>query len=153
MKNEKIQPLRAHHLLCSVLFLGSGYSRDFVSNMTDVVERLKNGCDLELKTSPDSICSSCPNLLENGACFLDKKPRGEEIHSLDKSVLAAFGLSENEIYSSSEVYGKISKIITEPLFLGFCEGCRWQKEGYCNFSLYKKRLELFKKKDKEKAGG
>lgn len=50
---------------------------------------------------------------------------------------------EDEVYSSKEVYKRIDKEVTNELFKGFCEGCRWHREWDCSYSLYQKRLSYF----------
>ena len=69
--------LRVHHLLCSALYAGKGYSEEFCENMQKVVRRLwgepgRKGIEEELKliAEPDEICTACPNLSDNG-CELD----------------------------------------------------------------------------------
>lgn len=135
--------LRAHHLFCSVLFLGSGYSKDFVRNMTEVVETLKQGSPVQLKTLPDAICGHCPNQQIDGSCSLDKKQIGIEAESLDRRVLDFFDFEEGKTYPSKFLYSKIEEDLKKEDFEGFCKTCRWFQAGYCNYALYKKRLALF----------
>ena len=62
--------LRVHHILCAPLFIGKGYSREFVKNMTQIVSEIEKNATIRLQTAPDVICSACPNL-KDGQCSLD----------------------------------------------------------------------------------
>lgn len=48
--------LRGHHLLCSVLYSGSGYSPEFVENFDAVCRRISSGERVRLTWRPDTIC-------------------------------------------------------------------------------------------------
>lgn len=139
MENEIIE-LRAHHLLCSVLFEGKGYSETFTENMTHIVNRiLEKDKFLYLKKSRDIICVDCPNLKEDGGCMLDEK-----IPDLDGRVLTFFDLPVEEKISSVEVFEKISNMITPDFFAECCDECRWKKMGICNYEKYIKNINRFK---------
>ena len=49
---------RGHHIVCTSLYEGKGYSGAFCENMTAVVERLRKDPDEELLlvAEPDMIC-------------------------------------------------------------------------------------------------
>ncbi|MEO1226164.1 MAG: DUF1284 domain-containing protein [Pseudomonadota bacterium] len=49
--------LRPHHLLCVLTYVGKGYSRAFVANMTRIAERLGAGEAVEIVEGPDDICA------------------------------------------------------------------------------------------------
>ena len=58
--------LRPHHLLCTQGYSGHGYSEAFVEHMNDVVHQLREvpGTKIQLTFSTDTLCSCCPNKLE-----------------------------------------------------------------------------------------
>ena len=60
---------RGHHIVCTSLYEGKGYSGAFCENMTAVVERLRKDPDEELLlvAEPDMICANCPNRTENSS--------------------------------------------------------------------------------------
>lgn len=134
--------LRAHHLLCSVLYKGRGYSSLFNKNMTCVVDNLRKGCMVELGSSPDAICTDCPNLKEDGSCRLDEN-KCKNIMSLDESVLSRFGFQSGEVYASQKLYRKIRNNCREDDFDLWCQNCRWRKEGLCSYSEYMERINSF----------
>lgn len=49
--------LRGHHFLCILTYRGSGYSPEFVRNMSDIVAQIKNGVPVALTDGPDAICA------------------------------------------------------------------------------------------------
>ena len=61
---------RGHHIVCTSLYEGKGYSGAFCENMTAVVERLRKDPDEELLlvAEPDMICANCPNRTETNEC-------------------------------------------------------------------------------------
>lgn len=49
--------LRPHHLLCTQGYSGKGYSKEFVENMTGIVELIKKeNAQVQLIFSEDDIC-------------------------------------------------------------------------------------------------
>jgi|GEM_PF-1530530 len=54
--------IRAHHLLCTSLFSGHGYSDSFTEGLLHTVEFLHNGENhtIILLDEPDRICAGCP---------------------------------------------------------------------------------------------
>ena len=58
-----MKKFRVHHILCTVLYRGEGYSGTFCDNMTQKVRELKADPEepLMLVTDPDMICARCPN--------------------------------------------------------------------------------------------
>lgn len=143
--------LRAHHLLCSVLYGGKGYSEGFVNNMNGIVANIKKGTTLRIKKSPDIICSQCPNAKRDGSCALDDEDKqtsdkrsivgdDQTVKSLDSYIMEEFGLTEDEEYDSKELFSAISEKITEEFFNSCCETCRWYKSGLCSFDRYVNKL-------------
>lgn len=138
MSNNEIH-LRAHHLLCSVLFEGKGYSRTFTENMTAIVEKLKEpDCVIMLQKEKDLICTDCPNLQEDESCGLDKG-----IHNLDQAVLDFFQLTTKDRLYSKEIFQKIDGTMTEEFFNLCCGDCRWKKIGICSYPKYMKNIKEF----------
>ena len=61
---------RVHHIMCTNLYKGYGYSGPFCENMTKMVSWLNENQDepLLLVTHPDEICKKCPNLVDGRYC-------------------------------------------------------------------------------------
>lgn len=147
--------LRMHHLFCSVLFQGKGYSPEFVTNMTQIVDALKCPDTLvHLTTSQDIICKDCPNALADGRCGLDeiddpsiKQPK--EISTLDARIAAYFQFSSKREYTSGELYQTIDSKLTHSFFEECCQNCRWYQQGLCSYEAYRKNLSIFLDAKKE----
>ena len=50
-------PVRGHHFLCILTYRGLGYTPAFVSNMSQVVQRIAAGDPIVLTAGPDAICA------------------------------------------------------------------------------------------------
>lgn len=139
--------LRAHHIFCIQGFRGKGYSEEFVSNMTNIVNQLNKDYNNMIKVvnSPDHICLSCPNnigqekmrkfeidkVYENkGFCENERY-----IKNLDNQVLEILNIDEGTIYSYRELLLRIKQYLTEEKFENICGNCKWYGLGYCKESL------------------
>lgn len=142
----EILTLRGHHLLCSRLFSGHGYSEAFAKRMGEVVSRtgLKNYKSpisyervkkVRLICNHDYVCQKCPNLVNENTranCILGDK----DVINKDKKTLEYAGLKENSIYTLEEIEKGVGKI-TKEQFMEICDTCRWFKEGYCTYEMLK----------------
>ena len=81
---------RGHHIVCTSLYEGKGYSGAFCENMTAVVERLRKDPDEELLlvAEPDMICANCPNRTETNECVHNHN----RVVNKDRRVIEFFGL-------------------------------------------------------------
>ena len=127
--------LRVHHLLCSALYAGKGYSEEFCENMQKVVRRLwgepGRKCieeELKLIAEPDEICTACPNLSDNG-CELDDN----RVVSKDEALARALGLETERIYSAAELLRTVEKNLTAEIFEDSCHNCEWYAQGLCHY--------------------
>ncbi len=147
--------LRVHHLFCSALFNGKGYSDTFVSNMQNIVDMLFPAKEagkspnmpyagqsalsaekLELCAGPDLICGACPNLAD-GACKLDDN----NVVSKDIRLAAALGLECGKPYRKEDLIKAVASALTEDLFESACHTCRWYQEGLCSYYLLRKKYD------------
>ena len=69
-----MKKFRVHHILCTVLYRGEGYSGTFCDNMTQKVRELKADPEepLMLVTDPDMICARCPNRTPDDTVWMIK---------------------------------------------------------------------------------
>lgn len=139
MKNPDIMTLRAHHLLCSVLFQGNGYSEAFVKNMQAVVDQLFSPERMILPVDrPDQICETCPNALADGGCALDEE--NKKIADKDRMVLQRLDLTNGCAYPAGELQEALKQKVTESFFETCCGGCRWYRQGLCSYETFRERL-------------
>ena len=134
----KMLRLRAHHLLCTRLYEGKGYSEDFVLNMNRVVRELDDpGQEVQLLASPDDVCIACPNLGSAGSrCTLDN----DNASGMDMKVCDALECRAGEIYTSRELLERLKNKMTPELFETVCGECSWHKKGVCTYEDMIKKL-------------
>lgn len=129
-----IMKLRVHHLLCSALFVGKGYSEKFCENMEQIVQWLWENSEVEkersveLITKEDSICVQCPNLAMEG-CSLDDN----HVVSKDARLARELLLETDRVYSVPELINRVSQNLTEEIFEASCHNCEWYQEGLCRY--------------------
>ena len=145
--------LRAHHLLCSVLYKGKGYNKAFTRQMTTIVDALKKADTMViLDVRPDDICSHCPNKKADGTCRLDEEKSTfsggiqqteTEIRNLDSRILEYFHFSGNIPLAKTDVYQTIKEQLSEDFFNTCCQNCRWKKQGLCSYREYMTQIDAF----------
>lgn len=124
--------LRAHHMLCILGFRGRGYSKAFVENMYQVVQKLHSLPEtvVEMRDTPDHICVRCPFISEAGCS--EKGPGSEErARKRDHDVMEKLGLATGTTLVWSEVLQKIGNLISSEHIRGFCYDCEWLSFGFC----------------------
>lgn len=132
-----ILKLRVHHLLCSVLYEGSGYSEAFVENMNNVVSALKDReTRVCLVTGADSVCAECPNAMGDGGCALDGDKEEKSVDRLDIRIMDHTGLTAGKIYRAEEVIMQAASRMDAAFFEQCCSECRWYLAGYCSYHKY-----------------
>ena len=101
--------LRPHHLLCTQGYSGKGYSEEFVENMNEVVDKLRNvlGFRVKIVCGSDNLCNHCPNMLGPNLCATQDKVAG-----FDRKTMEVFGIEEKE-YVYSEVVDHIRSVATQ----------------------------------------
>lgn len=122
---------RVHHILCTQLYRGLGYSGSFCENMTEKVLFLRNNSDykLTLVTHPDEICNKCPNLKDGDYCT-----NGDNhVHIKDSLLLEPLHLIEGHEYSYNELLCHSKKYLTKEVFTDSCKNCDWYKKGVCKY--------------------
>ncbi len=142
--------LRVHHLFCSALYVGKGYSEAFCRNMQKVVtwlwapssgpeekKRQREPGDIlcegenrkiRLITEPDEICRECPNLGDKG-CKLDN----DHVVSKDAALAQALGLEVERVYPIAELLHIVSGNLTAEIFENSCHNCDWYAQGLCRY--------------------
>lgn len=117
--------LRGHHLLCLKGFQGYGYDEDFTKNMTEVnYKRKQPNTTISLVSSPDDICSACPNLKDN---LCEDKKQNQIIIDMDNEVLKKIDATKD--YDSRELFEKIDEIFsTKKSVDKICLNCMWHEK-------------------------
>lgn len=128
---ETERKCRAHHIICTALYEGKGYSGAFCENMTAVVTRLRENPDerLRLVAQPDLICADCPNHGADDDCTQDQN----RVVNKDRRVIAMFDLEENGIYTYRRLCEAALAAMTPELFMETCGTCEWRAQGLCRY--------------------
>ncbi len=135
--DEKPIILRPHHLLCTQGYSGHGYSREFVENMDDVVERLRQGDDrIRITYSTDDLCMKCPNKIGEDCCKTQDK-----VKWFDEKVVLYFGIEEKE-YRYREIIKEIDEKMTGGMMDDICSKCSWYPISACRKRIVKERLSI-----------
>ena len=79
--------LRPHHLLCSLTFIGEGYSDTFVANFRTVLKRIEAGEPITIVSGPDAICAP---LLDSS----DAHCHSDEIIARDDATCTSLAVDE-----------------------------------------------------------
>ncbi|MEW6540438.1 MAG: DUF1284 domain-containing protein [Bacillota bacterium] len=73
--------LRGHHLICLHFFKGEGYSRNFIDNLANVIEKAgRNG--IEIVDGTDDVCGACPYNRDGFCTYSENADQG--IRRLDE---------------------------------------------------------------------
>jgi len=127
--------LRGHNLLCIQGFVGKGYSREFVANMTRVVESLDEISEVTVLDSPDALCAACPNLDAGEGCRLHGTGTEDGIVRQDRDVMARLGLVVNETLTWGEILERVRTSIAPGDLDDICGTCPWLPFGHCKDGL------------------
>lgn len=124
------EKFRAHHIICTSLYQGEGYSSAFCNHMSTVVKRLRSNPDEELLlvAETDLICRSCPNYTKGGKCSDNNSVVGK-----DRCVIKWLKLKEGKTYSYREMCRHACEHLTEQIFMESCGNCDWKKQGLCRY--------------------
>lgn len=127
-------PLRPHHLLCSLGYVGEGYSDAFTANMTKVVtEGLKaaGGDDtlIEITDAADPICAPCPHRRGQGCV------KHFQILRLDRAHAARLGVEAGDRLTWGDAKALVRERVKPGDLAGLCTDCRWLELGLCEAAL------------------
>lgn len=130
---------RAHHIICTSLYEGKGYSNAFCDNMTAIVTRLRKNPEerMTLVARPDMICANCPNQTPDATCSFN----ANRVVEKDRRVIERFALKENEEYSYRELCRHALEHMNHEVFMEFCGKCDWRAQGLCKYEDLIKQLQ------------
>jgi hypothetical protein len=123
---------RPHHFMCTLGFRGKGYSLDFVRNYKKIVQQLNYDEEIQIEVVPfmDSICSACPNKIDEIVCKAQDK-----ISKLDVAHASALSLKEGDVFTWKQAKEHIKTHMSVEKFHIACQGCSWKEYGVCQQSL------------------
>lgn len=122
--------LRAHHILCTLLFEGKGYSSSFTSSLAEIAHILKTDDPaVRIAAGYDDICVGCPNKD-------DADPRlciNQRVSQKDRDIIRFLRIQEGCVYKYSTLAMAVRHKITAELFISSCQNCIWFKDGVCSY--------------------
>ncbi len=123
MKKEATKPfkIRAHHIICLLLYRGVGYDEAFTRNMDAKSAFLKEneGTPIHIAENDDLICAKCPNF--TGICADEEK-----VSQLDRAWSKKLGISANDTVIYSEINAlACEKLAEADTFEKICGRCEW----------------------------
>ena len=129
---------RPHHFLCTLGFVGKGYSDEFVENFQAVADGLRKDplgdqAMIEVVAHTDSICAPCPNKLEK-LCATETK-----IQKLDAAHAEVLGFTAGDQLTWKEAKERMTQKMTDTAFDSACAPCSWKSMGVCHSALKKLR--------------
>lgn len=135
----RMNEFRVHHILCTPLYEGKGYSGAFCENMTQIVEKLRAfpSQPVFLVSHPDMICKNCPNLTPEGRCRQDK----DHVVAKDEALREVLQLEKEKTYTYQELLKRAKSRITKQEFEKTCQNCKWYQMGICTYEKLQEGLE------------
>lgn len=127
--------LRYHHLFCTSLYQGKGYSDEFNLHMAKVVEQLRKDPDIqiELVTQCDVICEHCPNRTRLNTC----RERDNCIQKKDEIIKGAVFETAGTKWNYQDAQKRAIHSLTKDMFEVCCGSCNWYQQGLCSYEKLK----------------
>ena len=131
---------RPHHFLCTLGFVGKGYSPDFVRNYQQIADSLREAkaggqTSIRVAEATDAICAPCPNR-EGALCSAEPK-----IQKLDQAHAKVLGLKAGQVLTWDEAKKLLARKMTFEAFHIACAPCAWKAMGVCETALRKLKSE------------
>ena len=119
--------LRPHHLLCTLTYVGHGYSTGFARNMDEVISRMNHGEPVLVVEGPDDICA--PLLQTENPHCLGASVR-ERDHAAALSISRATDLEikpGRSIRLTPDRIAEFRTSFTTGKTRKACLGCQWSR--------------------------
>ena len=115
--------LRGHHLICLHFYRGEGYSREFVVNLTNLLERAREK-GVTIETGADDVCRSCPSL--KGSRCSSSVTADEEIREMDREALKLLELTPGRAMEWAELRRRAAALFRQ-WHDRYCRICGWKE--------------------------
>lgn len=118
--------------MCTLGFVGKGYSPNFIKNYATIVNQLAKDANTPIKVhfGTDSICAACPEKLARDLCMSQK-----ESNVLDKAHATILDLKDGDVLTWRQAKRRLMKKMTFKNFHHACKKCSWKKLGVCETAL------------------
>jgi hypothetical protein len=111
--------------MCTVGFVGKGYSPAFVQNYLKIQDSLTDETPIQVTDVTDSICAPCPHRRDDLCETQDK------IAELDRKHAKVLGITAGDVLTWGQAKMKIQEHFTEEVFHDICAECSWRPLGIC----------------------
>lgn len=118
--------LRAHHLLCTLAYVGKGYDPAFVANFDRLMRRLSGGEDILLVEGPDDICQP---LLADPAAHCHRRGVTRRDATAARQIAALLGRPVDagcRLVPSAALLAELRAAFAARTIRGACHGCEWR---------------------------
>jgi uncharacterized protein len=120
--------LRGHHFLCILTYRGKGYTKQFVAQMTALVETINSGQPVVLMSGPDDICAGLSQKCREDAshdCLAGEIRELDRVAASAVSAVLGRDLSEAAALGRSDIVS-LRKAYASGSIRAACEGCSWK---------------------------
>ena len=126
---------RPHHFLCTLGFVGKGYSEEFVRGFQQIADQLRgpggDAISIRVVARTDAICAPCPSK-RGSHCDSESK-----IQTLDQAHAEVLELKAGETLTWGEAKKQLGEKMTLEAFHSACAPCAWKLLGVCQAALEK----------------
>ena len=129
--------LRPHHLLCLHGFHGYGYTKEFIQNMYEVLQKLISNPNqlVSLHIGFDIICNACTDKNRSICVHPDSLT-----NKIDKRLLHQLKSKRLKRIPLTQLLILLYKNIQARRLHRICRSCKWQELGFCITGFKEKRL-------------
>lgn len=125
---DDFQILRPHHVFCILNYRQSGYSEEFVENMTAIVENLRSDTKIEIVSTSDAVCKACPNRTEpmpgDDVCCRC----ADKVRRYDAEAMSLLKVEPGTVLKWGTLSKKAQCIMADALlFKTVCGDCEWHE--------------------------
>jgi len=105
-------------------FNGEGYSKEFVDNFRDVINKIKKENPfIKVINCPDVICEACPH--NRGGCTRKGPESESKVKDKDNKFIELLKLSVGNEMKANEVIDLVNREITDREIRKICKDCEW----------------------------
>ena len=125
---DDFQILRPHHVFCILNYRQSGYSEEFVENMTAIVENLRADTKIEIVSTSDAVCKACPNRTEPTPGDDVRCRCAEKVKRYDSAAMRLLKVEPGTVLKWGTLSEKAKYIMADALlFKTVCGDCEWHE--------------------------
>lgn len=119
--------LRAHHLLCTLTYVGEGYSAAFVANYDGIAARLAGGECIRIVDGPDDVCAPLRRAGDGRHCLGAHAAERDRRAARDLEPLTGCPMSPGaRLRLDAASLARLRSAFAEGSVRAACRGCEWR---------------------------